>query len=121
MNKRLLIVDDEPEIVIILKQRAEFYHLDCDVETTGEECVAKAILFKPDLIVLDMNLPKISGLGLLRELKNDEELAKIPVVVLSATSQDDVVHEAMDLGASAYFSKAASMDELFTTIQEYLH
>ena len=81
MKNKILIVEDEPELLHMLGLRAQFYNYTCVLEQVGDQCVEKAKLHHPDVILLDLNLPRISGLGLIRELKKDPKLAKIPIVV----------------------------------------
>lgn len=120
MNRKLLIVEDESEYIIILGPQAKRYGYECEIDMTGETCVEKALSFEPDAVLLDMNLPKISGLGLIHKIRNHEKLSKLPIVVLSAVNQPEVVKEAMDRGANAYFSKSGKMEDLFHTLDEYI-
>lgn len=120
LNKRLLIVDDEPDIVELIRDRAKVLDFDCEIELTGEGCIPKAHEFQPHLVLLDMNLPRISGFGILREMKCDGRLSSIPIIVLSATSQAEVITEAMNMGAAAYFVKGGEMNDLFKLIREYV-
>ena len=73
----------------------------------------------PDIILLDLILPQMSGYGFLRELKHHLELAEIPVVVLSAVGDEEVVRECVDLGAVGYLRKTCEADELVSMVSEY--
>lgn len=122
MQKKILIVDDEPDMILLLKELAKKkYNIDCKYDLTGAKCIEMSQGYKPDLILLDMNLPKISGLGLLKELKRCNELSHIPVVVFSGVHQSDVVKEALELGASTYFTKNGSIDDLFDVVEAYIN
>jgi DNA-binding response OmpR family regulator len=120
MKHKILIVEDEPELLHMLGLRAQFYNYSCVLEQVGDQCVEKALLHQPDVILLDLNLPRISGLGLIRELKKNPKLAKIPIVVFSALHQTEIVREALDIGANAYYTKSGNMKELFKLIGEYV-
>jgi CheY-like chemotaxis protein len=71
----------------------------------------------PDLILLDINLPDISGIDLLTELKRDHKLSRIPVVMLTGSNVDDDIQKSYDLGASTYLVKPISKDALMLVIE----
>lgn len=83
MKKKILIADDEPEIVNIVKKMLE-EHYEVVTASDGEECVELAKKEKPDLILLDILMPKLDGWGTLQRIKSDEELREIPVSMLTA-------------------------------------
>lgn len=119
MPTKILIVEDEEDLIKMICLRAQYNKFVCETDMTGAKCLEKAIKFRPDVILLDLSLPKISGLGLLTELKRHRETAHIPVVVFTALHQSEVVNEAFARGANAYFSKSGNIEDLFRTIQEY--
>ncbi|MBI2336499.1 MAG: response regulator [Deltaproteobacteria bacterium] len=120
MRKKLLLVEDEPSIVELLIDRANFHNLDCDTAASGEEALEKLKNSPPTLVILDLMLPKMSGLGVLREMRNSPTMKNIPVLILTALNQEKVAREAMDLGAKAFFVKTGNMNDLFKLIQEYI-
>lgn len=120
MSHRLLIVEDDKDLSDMVVLYAKFKHYDCETDLTGAGCMTKAITFQPHLILLDLNLPQISGLGIIRELKKHPTLADIPIIVFSAMHQTDIVKEAMQLGANAYFTKTGTMEDLFAIVREYV-
>ena len=71
----------------------------------------------PDLILLDINLPDISGIDLLTKLKRDNKLSRIPVVMLTGSNVDDDIQKSYDLGASTYLVKPISKDALMLVIE----
>jgi len=78
--------------------------------------------FAPDLVFLDLNLPKIDGRDVLRVLKSNEDTKKIPVIVLSSSDREEDVHFAYQLGANTYISKSLLLNQLtlsLKTILEY--
>jgi CheY-like chemotaxis protein len=89
--------------------------------TDGEEGLAQARANNPDLILLDMLMPKLSGMETLEELKKDERTRGIPVVILSNSSVDTTVQKAKELGAVGYLVKASlSLQELGDRVLSYL-
>ena len=119
MNRRLLIVEDESDFVIMLGHQAKSRGYECIIDMTGADAIANALKYKPVAILLDMNLPSISGLGLIQEIRKHQELAHTPIIMLSALNQKEIVVEAMSRGANAYYTKGCPMSELFDVIAEY--
>lgn len=87
MNKKVLIVDDDPDNVIFLKTVLEDNGYEVVTAENGEVGLAKAKEFKPELILLDLMMPKKSGTGFLNDIKKDEEMKNIPIVVQSGASK----------------------------------
>jgi CheY-like chemotaxis protein len=87
----------------------------------GEEALQLIRSEQPDLIVLDLIMPKLQGFDVLQILKQDDLTAHIPVIVLSSLAQDQDKQEALDLGAIAYFNKSAfSLSELVNQVEQTL-
>jgi len=118
-TKRVLVVDDDPDILTLLKETLEANHFDCDTAISPQEGLDKAEVFKPHLILLDLMLPGMSGFGFMRELKKHKELAATPIVVLTALSDQEIAEESLSLGAKGYLSKACNAKELVTMVQAY--
>ena len=107
------IVDDDDEMQQAIKLMLQI--LEFDVETFREARAAVSELMagrRPDIFVLDIKMPEVSGLDMLEFLRIREELRSIPVVMLSTESADSQVDEAMELGADAYIFKPVSLEEL---------
>lgn len=103
--KRILVVDDEADMRRIISVRLEINGYDVITAEDGEDALNKAKGEKPDLIVLDLMLPKISGFEVCRMLKFDEKYKTIPIVILSALDQQADREKADKCGADAYFIK----------------
>jgi DNA-binding response OmpR family regulator len=87
----------------------------------GEEALQLIRSERPDIIVLDLIMPKLQGFDVLQVLKQDSVTAAIPVIVLSSLTQEQDKQEALDLGASAYFNKATfSLGELVKQVENTL-
>ena len=104
---KVVIVDDNKRIINILKE-ALSKEPDMDVVATaadGEEALKMIKLYKPDVVLLDLIMPKLDGLGVMERLKNTEADKKPKIVVVSAVSQESVTGNAFDLGAAYYILK----------------
>jgi two-component system, OmpR family, KDP operon response regulator KdpE len=114
---RILVVDDEIEIVRALQRSLEKHGFEVFTAGSGEEALEAIALHRPDLMVLDLGLPGISGLEVCRRVRAQSNL---PIIVLSVkdTERDKVM--ALDLGADDYVSKPFGMDEVLARIRAAL-
>lgn len=114
---KLLIVEDDSYMRKLLVKRAQLRHsIHCQCDGTGEYCIELATAFHPDVILLDMNLPKISGFGILRELKKHQFLKDIPVIILTSHTHPEILQQAFELGATAYFPKTSRLEDVFEMV-----
>lgn len=119
-NKKILVVDDEPNTVIMLKARLSSAGYDVLIAKNGEEALKKAPSLKPELILLDIMMPTISGIEVLRLLKEDAETKDIPIIVLTALSTREDELRALEAGASSYVTKPYDGQELLDIIAKYV-
>lgn len=119
-KKQILIVDDEEHIILTLKLRLE--HLGYDVITAadGQEGLDTARSHHPDLIILDVMMPKMDGYKVCKLLKFDENFQSTPIILLSALSQQADIDLAMEIGADTYLTKPFDSQELTQTIERLL-
>jgi len=120
MSKKILLVDDEVQLTEMVKMRLEAagYSVSCAYD--GKDGLEKARQEKPDLIILDLMLPKMDGYKVCGLLKNDARYAKIPIVMFTARAQDEDIGLAGELGASAYITKPFDPKLLLGKIKELL-
>ena len=120
-HQRVLYIEDNPTNVEVMRgilgQRAQ---IRFDVAMLGLDGLVAARRDHPDLILLDMQLPDISGLELLRMLKNDDDLAGIPVIVVSADATPARVRDALTLGALEYITKPVDVRSLLKSVDDVL-
>jgi chemotaxis family two-component system response regulator Rcp1 len=116
----LLIVEDSPSDLALTKHALEESGMPLTLVAARDGEEAMAMLREgrpPDLILLDLNLPRKSGLEVLTELAGDAELRRIPVVVLSSSAAQKDVTEAYDRNANAYLVKSLDLDEFVGAVQ----
>lgn len=111
---KIFVIDDEPQIRKLLKVTLQAHHFEVEEAATGEEGIWKAMVFHPDLIVLDLGLPDMPGMEVLRRLR---EWSSVPVVVLTAREREEDKIEALDGGADDYVTKPFGMGELLARIR----
>ncbi|MEJ2174359.1 MAG: response regulator [bacterium] len=120
MAKRVLIVDDEPNIVTALEFLLEKRGYEVTIAVNGEEALAQVETFKPDLILLDVMMPKVSGYEVCQRLRSDPRWQNIKIVMLSAKGREVEVSKGMSLGADLYVTKPFASTELVATIDRLL-
>jgi len=104
---KILIIEDDQLLVNMYKTKFEAEGFDVVVANDGASGLAAASTYKPNAIVLDIMMPKLSGIDFLRELGKDDWLKSIPVLVLTNLSQQDEAKKAIELGAKEYLLKAS--------------
>ncbi len=106
-NKRkILLVEDDVFMLELLSDKLRKSGFEVSVAVDGEECMKVLQSIRPDLVLLDIVMPKVDGLDVLRRMKGSPDLSGIPVIVLSNLGQKEEVERAMDLGAKDYIIKA---------------
>ncbi len=118
MGKKILFADDDVNIIEILQLRFKSAGYDVVTAYDGEEALLKMRAEKPDLVVMDITMPKMNGYTLVREMKSDETLKNIPVIVLSGK---DTMEDIFQIeGVGTYLVKPFEFDELLAKAKEQL-
>jgi two-component system alkaline phosphatase synthesis response regulator PhoP len=105
MTKKILVCDDEPYILMALTDAVEMEGYECVTAINGKEALQKARETLPDLIMLDIMMPFMDGFEVCRELKADASTRDIPVIMLTAKSQQVDIQKGKDAGADDYITK----------------
>jgi two-component system KDP operon response regulator KdpE len=111
---RILVVDDEVQIRRLLQTGLGGYGYEVETAADGMEAVQKAIAWRPDVIVLDLGLPKLGGLDVCRSVRS---WSSVPIIVLSVRDNEHDKITALDLGADDYLTKPFSLGELLARIR----
>src|SRR5262245_2229571 len=123
----LLLVEDNPADVVLLKEALKESPVPVQLYTVRDGTDALAFLQhddryyeapRPDLILLDLNLPRKSGHEVLAQLKSDANLKCIPVVILTSSTEPEDIEQSYALGANAYVQKPLELEEFFATIKD---
>jgi DNA-binding response OmpR family regulator len=120
MAHKILIVDDEPNIVISLEFLMKKEGFEVAVANDGEEALARAASFNPDLMLLDVMMPKKSGFEVCEALRADPQRAGLQIVMLTAKGRDTEVAKGLALGADAYVTKPFSTKDLVAKVKAML-
>ena len=116
----ILVVDDEPDLVSTIKNRLEWNKFKVETAANGVEGLEKAESVRPDLILLDCNMPVMPGLDMLELLRQSKKLKKIPVIMLTAVSETYDIDIASILGVAGYVTKPFNFTELLDKISEII-
>jgi DNA-binding response OmpR family regulator len=120
MTKKILIADDEPNIVISLEFLLRREGFNVLVAVDGEEALTKARAERPDLVLLDVMMPKMNGFDVCQALRADPELASMRILMLTAKGRETEVNKGLGLGADAYVTKPFSTKDLVVQIRSLL-
>lgn len=118
-SKKILIVDDETVISSYLQKKFIKLGYQAFTADNGEEALKQAFLHLPDIILLDVKLPKLSGVDVCRRLKSDEKTKHIPILMLSAKAQAFEIQEGLAAGANRYLCKPLSFPEIIAEVRNY--
>lgn len=104
--KRILLVEDDDAIATVYQTRLEAENFDVRRVSNGEDALAAALSYHPDLVLLDIMMPKVSGFDVLDILRNTPETANLKIIMLTALSQDSDKERADSLGVDDYLVKS---------------
>jgi DNA-binding response OmpR family regulator len=117
MTKKVLIADDEQNIVISLEFLLRREGFEVIVASDGEEALARARAEKPDLVLLDVMMPKMNGFDVCQALRADPEQAATRILMLTAKGRETEVSKGLGLGADAYVTKPFSTQDLVAQVR----
>ncbi|MFA5035244.1 MAG: response regulator [Candidatus Margulisiibacteriota bacterium] len=117
---KVLVVDDEPDVVSLLEVLLTSYNYSVITASDGQLALEKARAERPDLLILDVMLPKLDGYKVARMLKFDENFSKIPIIMLTAKVTDKDKETGIETGADIYLTKPFETDKLLAAIETVL-
>ena len=118
----ILLADDEADISIVARTRLEVSGFEVESAEDGEEALARFRTRRPDLVLLDLRMPKMDGYQVCRVLKSDPGTSSVPVIIFSASSSQsrETERKCMELGADDYIRKPYSAEELVAKVRLHL-
>ncbi len=120
MSKKVLIIEDYPATSKMIAEMLGMEGLTALVESDGRDGLNRAIKEKPDLILLDIMLPTMSGLEVCAELKKNPETKDIPVIIISVKASDEDVRTGLAKGANGYLAKPFDLFKLLEIVKKQL-
>jgi len=126
MPKKILIIDDEPDVLLFLGTLLRKNGYDVCEACNGEEGLQKVINEKPDLVCLDLLMPEKTGIKMYREMRKDDKLKKVPVIMVTGFSSPEIgysdfkkfIHERTIPSPEGYIEKPINKEEFLKAVQE---
>ncbi|MCX7725156.1 MAG: response regulator [Thermodesulfovibrio sp.] len=118
--KRILIVDDNEDSRELVKKILKKHEYEVIEAVDGEDAIAKAIAYRPDLILMDISIPKIDGYEVTRRLKQRPDFKNIPIIAFTAHAMRGDQEKALQAGCNGYISKPINVKEFPKQIEIYL-
>ncbi|MEJ2748202.1 MAG: response regulator [Anaerolineae bacterium] len=116
----ILIVDDEPVTQLMIEMMLQRNNYKVIMAYNGEDALNHLADETIDLVIADINMPKMGGISLLREIRADERFQSLPVIMLTALGQRDIQQKALSSGATGFLTKPISSNQLTSVIAKYL-
>ena len=120
MAKKILIVEDNDLNLKLFRDLLAANGYETVETKEGVEAMGITRAIMPDLILMDIQLPEISGLDVTRKIKNDPEIKHIPVIAVTAFAMKDDEEKILEAGCEAYLSKPIAIDKFITTVRHFL-
>jgi len=120
MAYKILVVDDEPTIVRLMEFILARQGHEMLVAVNGEEALEKIQSQRPDLVLLDIMMPRIDGYEVAQRLRADPATAALPIIMLSAKAQDEDIRKGVEVGIDEYITKPFTPDYLVQVVAKYL-
>ena len=120
MAYKILVVDDEPTIVRLMEFILARQGHEMLIAVNGEEALQKIREHQPDLVLLDIMMPRIDGYAVAQQLRSDPETARLPIIMLSAKAQEEDIRRGQEVGVDAYVTKPFSPEHLVQVVTEHL-
>lgn len=120
MAKRILAADDEPDVLLIIKTALQTEGFDVETASNGLEALEQGMANPPDLFVLDVMMPGLSGFELVEKLKEHGPTSTIPIIMLTGLSERGKIKEALSSGVNFYIVKPFEFEDLISKVNEAL-
>lgn len=117
MSERILIADDSRELRTVLSAQLRKLGFDVQVAVDGQDALERARSFRPTLIIMDIMMPKLSGLKATKKMRDDPELAHTPIILMSQLGEEQDVVEGIEAGADEYLVKPFRQAELAARVR----
>ncbi|MEN9929071.1 MAG: hypothetical protein RLZZ231_992 [Bacteroidota bacterium] len=118
--KKILIVDDEPNIVMTLEYTFKKNNFEVYIARDGQEALDIVKTVFPDIIILDVMMPMVDGYATIEQIRNNSQLSHTKVIFLSAKNKESDIEKGMALGADAYLTKPFSIKKVVEKVSELL-
>ncbi len=119
-GKHVLVLEDEPAVQILLKKQLASHGFQVTIAGDGLDGLMKLESIKPDLIICDLMMPNLDGMGFVKAIKSHNQTQKIPVIFLTAKTDPRSMIDGINVGARFYVTKPFQIDDLLAKVQKAL-
>jgi DNA-binding response OmpR family regulator len=116
----VLVADDEEDILVLVSFRLDRAGCDVVTATNGREALDLILERRPDIAVLDVRMPKLTGIEVVRQVRATSTVSDTPVILLSAGVQEESISQGLEAGANEYMKKPFSPDELAARVEAFI-
>ena len=120
MNEKILIVDDEPDLLELVRDTLEMAGYTVITASDGEEGLKSITEDSPDLVILDIKMPKIDGMEVLERVRKNPLLNELPVIMLTSLKGEGIIREAKEVGANDYIVKPFNQIDLLNRVKRVI-
>lgn len=122
VSRRILIVEDEEGTIVVVRTILESLldQHEIEVARDGHDAIRKALQTEPDLILMDLSIPKLSGWEVTKSLRSNKEFANVPILALTAHAMVGDREKALKAGCTDYYAKPIEVDEFIAFVRPYL-
>jgi len=120
MNAKILIVEDDPDIMRVLQHTLKAAGFQVVPAYGGEDAIRKVALHKPDLVLTDLSMPRVSGVEVIEAIKTDPDTRHIPVIAVTAHVWDGIAQSAGQVGCDGYVSKPFTAKQIVQEVHRHL-
>lgn len=117
---RAVVADDDPDVLLLVELTLRSIGVSVTKCTKGRDAITEVLTSRPDVLILDVKMPEVSGLDVLKRVRADARLADLPVVLVTAQAQDSDIELGLALGANFYVTKPFSPRDLAMRVQGLL-
>ncbi|MEM9855920.1 MAG: response regulator [Bacteroidota bacterium] len=118
--KKILVIDDTLHLLDEVRDILEMEGFEVATAPNAIKGLGLIQTYQPDLIITDLHMPELNGFDLIKKVKSDQNMASLPIVVLSAKADKEALQKAKGLGAEAYIKKPCTADELISSVTQTL-
>jgi DNA-binding response OmpR family regulator len=119
-KQKILIIEDDDVFNNVLKKHFEHGNYTVESASNGIDGIRKAVETRPNIIILDADLPTITGYELTKKIKNNDLLKDIPLIMVSTLTQDVNIHKGLNLGVVDFITKPVDIDDLSARIDSHM-
>ena len=121
MKNKILVIEDSKNIIFLIKKYLDKHGFQVFTASDGVEAMVKVYDVIPDLILLDIVIPKLSGYLVCKALKEDDRVSNIPIIAMSAKTQEEDIQRALEAGALDYITKPFTPETLLQKINKFIN